>query len=216
MGRACGRWVSPRAAWDVGVVEAKQTRRRGATLEQAILDAAWVELGDSGWSGFTMDGVATRAGTARSVIYRRYRSRVDLAEAMLSREATSRRSSFVTTGSLRQDLVTFLEAMGSFLHGPFGAAVAGVVAEGPSHGRAGALSGRVAVAELADIVRAALDRGELSTEPSAMAVNLGHAIALHEYLQTGASLTPQDVASFVDEVWLPSLAFAGVTTAPAP
>ena len=51
------------------------TRRRGATLERALLDAAWEELQESGYARLTMERVADRAGTSRAVIYRRWRNR---------------------------------------------------------------------------------------------------------------------------------------------
>jgi hypothetical protein len=37
------------------------TRRRGAALETALLDAAWAELQDIGCAKLTMEGVADRA-----------------------------------------------------------------------------------------------------------------------------------------------------------
>ncbi len=54
-------------------------RRRGKALEDAVLDAAWGELLDSGYSSFTMEAVAARAHTSRPVLYRRWPRRADLA-----------------------------------------------------------------------------------------------------------------------------------------
>src|ERR1700722_20923204 len=59
------------------------TRRRGATLEHALLDAAWEELQESGYAKLTMERVAERAGTSRAVIYRRWRNRSELVIAAL-------------------------------------------------------------------------------------------------------------------------------------
>jgi AcrR family transcriptional regulator len=48
-----------------------------------VLTAALAELADKGYGGFTIDGVATRAGVARSTIYRLGHDRLSLvAEAM--------------------------------------------------------------------------------------------------------------------------------------
>ncbi|MEU4746994.1 helix-turn-helix domain-containing protein, partial [Actinosynnema sp. NPDC023658] len=58
-----------------------KSRRRGAQLEQAILDAAWDELCEVGYARLTIEGVAIRAGTSKSVIYRRWGSRAELALA---------------------------------------------------------------------------------------------------------------------------------------
>jgi AcrR family transcriptional regulator len=46
-------------------------RRRGRHLEDALLDAAWAELTERGYAGFTLESVAKRAGTSTPVIYRR-------------------------------------------------------------------------------------------------------------------------------------------------
>lgn len=55
-----------------------RSRRRGATLEAAILRAAIEELTESGYSALTMDRVAQRAGTNKNAIYRRWPSRAAL------------------------------------------------------------------------------------------------------------------------------------------
>lgn len=49
----------------------------------AILEAALDELAERGFGALTMDGVATRAGVARSTLYRQWRDRTSLvADAM--------------------------------------------------------------------------------------------------------------------------------------
>jgi AcrR family transcriptional regulator len=48
----------------------KQEDPRITRSRAAILEAAVRELADTGFGGFTIDGVATRSGTARSTIYR--------------------------------------------------------------------------------------------------------------------------------------------------
>jgi AcrR family transcriptional regulator len=50
---------------------------------RAVLDAALAELAERGYGAFTIDGVATRAGVARSTIYRLWPDRAALiADAM--------------------------------------------------------------------------------------------------------------------------------------
>lgn len=63
----------------------KATRRRGAELEQAILQAAAEELAQVGYQNLTMDGVAARAGTAKNAIYRRWPNRAALCVAAYRR-----------------------------------------------------------------------------------------------------------------------------------
>ena len=45
---------------------------------RAVLDAALAELAERGYGAFTIDGVATRAGVARSTIYRLWADRATL------------------------------------------------------------------------------------------------------------------------------------------
>jgi AcrR family transcriptional regulator len=93
--------------------EAKQqtpraTRRRGATLEQALLDAAWTELQESGYSKLAMERVAERAGTSRAVIYRRWRNRAELVVAAMRYHQPVYSGSMQDTGTLRGDVLVLL------------------------------------------------------------------------------------------------------------
>src|SRR6185503_19136250 len=67
-----------------------KTRRRGAALEGALLDAAWAELLRGGYSAFTIESVALRARTSRPVIARRWSSRGDLAMAAFKHQIESK------------------------------------------------------------------------------------------------------------------------------
>ncbi|CAM5724390.1 hypothetical protein SVIOM342S_03175 [Streptomyces violaceorubidus] len=61
------------------------SRRRGAVLERAILEAALDQLGTVGWNGLTMEGVAAGAQTGKAAVYRRWPSKEDLvADALRS------------------------------------------------------------------------------------------------------------------------------------
>ena len=88
---------------------APRQRRRGEALEKALLDAAWVELTETGYDGLTIDAVAHRAGTSRAVLYRRWPSKQDLVLATLIQHV---KTDFVVapdTGSLRGDVVAVLQ-----------------------------------------------------------------------------------------------------------
>jgi AcrR family transcriptional regulator len=59
-------------------------RKRGVELEDAILDAAFEELSEVGYTAFTVEGVAARARTGKASIYRRWPTKAELAcEAMI-------------------------------------------------------------------------------------------------------------------------------------
>jgi len=61
------------------------SRRRGTALEDAILDAAWAELAESGYANMTLESVAKRAETSRPVLARRWPTRAKLATAAMGR-----------------------------------------------------------------------------------------------------------------------------------
>ncbi len=81
----------------------------GGRSEQVVrraLDAALVELARSGYAGFRMEAVASRAGVNKTTIYRRWPSRAALIAALVSRMRTPlRESPLPDTGELESDLV---------------------------------------------------------------------------------------------------------------
>jgi AcrR family transcriptional regulator len=88
--------------------DAPPQRRRGEALEKALLEAAWAELSERGYDDLTIDGVATRAGTSRAVLYRRWPSKQELMLATLVHHV---KTDFVVapdTGSLRGDVIGLL------------------------------------------------------------------------------------------------------------
>jgi AcrR family transcriptional regulator len=181
------------------------TRRRGRELEVAIYEAAWLELFERGWSKFTIDGVASRSGTAKSVIYRRWSNRVELVRDMLEQAIAEAEVPFQSSGSLRADLLGFLEGMSEFLQTPYGAAARGVICEGADGSQPSLFEGPAAVLTVASMVEQAVTRGELQHPPSPIAVNLGHALVMYQFLQTGSPPTPSGLADLVDTAWLPAL-----------
>lgn len=77
-------------------------RPRDPAVEARIEDAALEEYAERGWSGFTIDGVARRAGVGKSTIYLRWDSK----ESLIGHAVDQRSASVaaVDTGSLRGDL----------------------------------------------------------------------------------------------------------------
>lgn len=84
-------------------------RRRGDDLEGALLDAAWIELTNKGYSGLTMEGVAESAGTSRPVIARRWSGKAELAVAALRRKMAEYPLDVPDRGDLRTELLEFLD-----------------------------------------------------------------------------------------------------------
>ncbi len=87
------------------------TRRRGARLEAALLQAAWDELTSVGYGAFTMEGVATRAKTSRAVLYRRWSNRPELAMVAIRHQTKLATIDIPDTGTLRDDVLALLRHM---------------------------------------------------------------------------------------------------------
>ncbi|HTR94350.1 MAG TPA: TetR/AcrR family transcriptional regulator [Trebonia sp.] len=86
----------------------KQERRRGADLEEAILDAAWKQLTAAGYGRFTIDTVAARARTCKPVLYRRWETSDDLLRAAIRHRGAVTGVPDPETGTLRGDLLALL------------------------------------------------------------------------------------------------------------
>jgi AcrR family transcriptional regulator len=84
-------------------------RRRGADLERAVLDAAWAELIERGYTNLTMDGVAARAGTSRPVLARRWDGRASLVIAAIRRRMADHPLDVPDRGNLRAELLEVLD-----------------------------------------------------------------------------------------------------------
>jgi AcrR family transcriptional regulator len=85
-----------------------KTRRRGERLENALLDAAWAELLEGGYSSFTFEGVALRARTSRPVIARRWRTRGELALAAFRHHLERHPLTVPEESDIRSELIEYI------------------------------------------------------------------------------------------------------------
>ena len=76
---------------------------------RAILDATRELLAECGVQGLTMEGVAARAGVAKTTVYRRWRSKDDLALAVLI-DMVEHVVATPDLGDTRSELVAFVDA----------------------------------------------------------------------------------------------------------
>jgi AcrR family transcriptional regulator len=88
--------------------------------ETAILDATRELLAEVGVPGLTIEGVAARAGVAKTTIYRRWRSKEDLALALLL-DMVAQVAAVPDLGDTRAELTAFVngavDVLGSTLMG---------------------------------------------------------------------------------------------------
>ncbi len=87
----------------------RRGRPRDPHIEDRVYDAVMHVFWETGWSAFTLDAVARRAGVGREALYRRWPSKdVLLLQALQARGPLA---SPIDTGSLRDDLVELATQM---------------------------------------------------------------------------------------------------------
>lgn len=188
----------------------KAGRRRGAQLEDAILDAAWAELLEQGYAGFTIERVARRAGTSRPVLNRRWSGRTALATAALGRHIALNPIAVPDLGSVRDELSLLLRRMSDrarpdiisliFEMQKDLAGKQSSLAEMRAQFKARLLNPDVFQA----ILQRGIARGEI--DPARLTprmLSLPGDLARHEILVTCAPLSDQAIGEIVDEVFLP-------------
>lgn len=184
-----------------------RTRRRGASLEEAILRAAVDELTESGFAALTMDRVAKRAGTNKNAIYRRWPDRLALGIAAYRRLTTAIEPP--DTGGLRSDALELLRRANRHWSSPLGAILRDLMAA--------AGSAQNFVAQLPEqstdamtaawliVLGRAVARGEASPESLHPRVATVAIVLLrNEFVTRGQPTAPDEVLiEIVDEVYLP-------------
>jgi AcrR family transcriptional regulator len=127
--------------------------------DEAILEATRELLIEQGVHGLTMEGVASRAGVAKTTLYRRYRSKHQLALAVLV-DMVERVAAVEDVGDTRAELVAFVNGavrvLGSTLMGRVMQGLVSDLATDPELARA--FREQVVAARLAE-VRRLIDRG---------------------------------------------------------
>jgi len=188
------------------------TRRRGTQLEAALLDAAWAELTEVGYSAFTMEGVATRAKTSRAVLYRRWSNRSSLAIAAIRRQTKLAVVDIPDTGTLRDDVLALLRhASARFgeVAGVFSFLIADHFNEtGMSAAvlRERALAGEPTAWQI--VLDRAVARGEIDPDVlSPRIASLPLDLVRHDVIMNRSSVPDKTLVEIVDRIFLP-LVFA--------
>lgn len=96
-------------------------RPRDPSRDGAIRAAILQVLAESGYSGLTMDAVASAAGVGKATIYRRWRTKSDLVADAVA-ELSQLSIDAPDTGSLEGDLKVLLHWLVNAVNGPLGAA----------------------------------------------------------------------------------------------
>jgi AcrR family transcriptional regulator len=184
-------------------------RRRGTAVEKAISDAVIAELAEVGFGRLTFEGVAERAGTGKSPLYRRWPDTVSLVIDTLEKLAADP-AGYRRTGILRDDLIGLTVHMTKTLHGVNGEAFRSLLGEAHRYPQLLARFKSQVLdplfETLTDLLRDAAGRGEISRERlTPVVLEVLHALIVKRALLDTHSPTKKDITEMVDQVLLPLL-----------
>jgi AcrR family transcriptional regulator len=181
-------------------------RRRGATLEQAILGAAWEELMQAGYRDFTIEGVAARAQTGKQAIYNRWTGRAELVIAAIREHAPAFSGALPNTGELRADVLALLRRAAErwvqlgpeTFHGLLADLAHDPAQKELINGRAAGDAAMRTILERAT-ARGEIDPRRLTPHIASLPVDL----ARHELLINQAPVPDDTLVEIVDRIFLP-------------
>jgi AcrR family transcriptional regulator len=184
----------------------------------AILNATIAEIDLSGYAGLSIERVAERARASKASLYRRWPSKVELVMAAIY-DLLPDPASAADTGSLRGDLLALFRSSAEMLAGPAGTAIRGLMSDALREPELAAQLRRYtrgrSVAAMEEVVRQALERGELLPSPiTARQLEAGLSVMRFHFLTHGPPVPDQVIVEIIDEVVLPLLHAAAGRHAP--
>ncbi|WP_211335461.1 TetR/AcrR family transcriptional regulator [Lentzea flaviverrucosa] len=185
-------------------------RRRGEVLVRAIHEAALAELVEVGLGQVSMEGVARRAATAKTVLYRRWASTHEL---LLDALAQAHPVEVPAPGAddLRADLIGALTLLTDWMRTPAAAAVSAILAERDRHPElVEALYRRVfdprGATFTTTVLRHYADSGRVDPRRlTSVTTQIGEALVFKLSIDLGRVPDAGEVAAIVDEAILPAL-----------
>lgn len=178
-------------------------RRRGAALEDAILDAAWSELELRGYSDFTFQAVADRAGTSRAVLYRRWPTKTSIASAAIVRHIKLNPITVPNLDNFRDEMCLLLRRFADRapprLLGLIFEMSQDMAAEGTSF-----MDDRFQDFPMKDVLERAFARGDVDKDRlTPRVVRLPFSLVMHEVVITVKQISDMAIVEIVDQTFLP-------------
>jgi AcrR family transcriptional regulator len=183
--------------------------RRSARTEEAILEATRELLIEVGVRGLTVEGVAARAGVAKTTVYRRWRSKEELALAVLL-EMVSEIVAVPDLGNVHDELITFVNGAVRILGKTLmGRVMQGLVSDFASNEDLGrAFREQIVSLRLAEVrrlIERAIERGEVRPDVDTTLVHeLLFGPVYYRLLLSGGKLDGRLAERIVDAV-LPAI-----------
>ncbi|MET7302855.1 TetR/AcrR family transcriptional regulator [Embleya sp. NPDC005575] len=191
----------------------QRPRKRGVTLERAITEAVLAELGERGYGALTFEGVAARAGTGKSALYRRWPDKMGMVADALSAALPSPQS-LTLPGELRADLIVYLETVAHAMHGALGLGMRVLCGEMSRHHEFAQMWEHRVIGPwqslLVELITDAIARGE--ARPGALApecVLTGPSVLCQRFTLTGVPMSRAEIESLVDNAMMPMMAAKG-------
>jgi len=189
------------------------SRRRGAALEDAILEAAFAELTEVGYTAFSVESVAARARTGKASIYRRWPTKQELVmDALEMGLPTPEQCGFspeidpeMTT---RDALHEVARRIASIITSPAGDAMRAIKCEALSDPQlAKLIDDRFQAprrAALIALLERGIGRGEVRPDAATpLVADVIPAVLTHRVIMMREPLAERDVAAIMDQVFIP-------------
>lgn len=188
---------------------AAERRRRGRTLEQAIFDAVLEQMSMVGFSGLTMEGVASCARTGKAALYRRWACKEDLVVDVLNHVLPSFDDP-PDTGNVRDDVAEVLRRMIAVLNSNAGCALLALFGNlDREHEFVRTIHTRVLAPRkqmMLDVLAKAAARGEIRPDAvTPLVAEAGPALIIHRVLMDGPPVDESYPAAVLDQVVMPLL-----------
>lgn len=188
-------------------------RRRGAALEDAILEAAYAELSEAGYNAFCVEDVAARARTGKASIYRRWPTKqVLVLDALCARLPTPRQCGLdlelPDTMTTAEALRMIARRISQILASPDGAVMRAIKCEAVTDPElAQAIDERFQAprrAALLDLLRRGVARGEVRPEAvTPIVADVLPAVLTHRIVLQREPVTERTLTAIMDQVLIP-------------
>jgi AcrR family transcriptional regulator len=191
-------------------------RRRGAALEDAILAAAFEELVDVGYTAFSVEGVATRAGTGKASIYRRWPTKQHLVTDALTSQLPTPAECGITvsvddipdTVSTADVLYKVATKIAQVIASPAGQAIRAIKCEAMSDPELARLVDERFQAprreSLLQLLRRGVERGEVRPDAvTPLVADVLPAVLTFRVLMQRERVTRRDISAIIEQVVLP-------------
>ncbi|MGG3691586.1 TetR/AcrR family transcriptional regulator [Heyndrickxia ginsengihumi] len=187
-------------------------RKRGSELEVTILEAAFEILQTSGYENMTFQNVAKRAQTSRTVLYRRYETKVNLLHALIRYKSKRALGGNMIDllqdkGSLRGNLLTVVQLYQQFFEavGPeiLSAMVFELSQKKELFQQFGERARESNFIMMKKIQHFAKQNGEINHEFTPMQMSLPFDLLRFENLIRGGNVSEEYLIKLVDEVLMP-------------